>query len=162
MNTNLSALMSAQTTTNNLQAATLLGKEVRAQNDTTQVQKQGGATPCHYRYTDSVTVQIDVLDQTGNTVRTMQAGAQKAGSQNLAWNGKDTQGKALPEGTYHFKVTAQDKAGHPVAVDASLKGTVEEVAYDGKRILSGRRVPGRSHRPHGCQAKQIEKVKHLT
>src|SRR5215471_15632196 len=45
MNTNLSALMSAQTITNNLQAATLLGKEVQAQNDTTQVQKQGGATP---------------------------------------------------------------------------------------------------------------------
>ena len=144
MNTNLSALMSAQTTTNNLQAATLLGKEVQAQNDTVQVQKQGGATPFHYSLaTDSAKVQIDVLDQSGNTARTMQAGAQKAGSQNLAWNGKDTQGKALSEGTYHFKVTAQDKAGHPVAVDASLKGTVDEVAYDGKQpylVVGGNRV----------------------
>jgi flagellar basal-body rod modification protein FlgD len=144
MNTNLSALMSAQTITNNLQAATLLGKEVQAQNDTTQVQKQGGATPFNYSLaTDSATVQIDVLDQSGNTVRTIQAGAQKAGSQNLAWNGKDMQGKALPEGMYHFKVTAQDKAGHPVAVDASLKGTVDEVAYDGKQpylVVGGNRV----------------------
>jgi flagellar basal-body rod modification protein FlgD len=144
MNTNLSALMSAQTITNNLQAATLLGKEVQAQNDKVQVQKQGGATPFHYSLvTDSAKVQIDVLDQSGNTVRTIQAGAQKAGSQNLAWNGKDTQGKALPEGAYHFKVTAQDKAGKPVAVDASLKGTVDEVAYDGKQpylVVGGNRV----------------------
>src|SRR5437773_5692129 len=33
MNANLSALMSAQTTTNNLQASSLLGKTVQAKND---------------------------------------------------------------------------------------------------------------------------------
>jgi flagellar basal-body rod modification protein FlgD len=144
MNTKLSTLTSAQTTTNNLQAATLLGKEVQAQNDTVRVQKQGGVTPFTYNLaTDSATVQIEVLDQSGSTVRIIQAGAQKAGSQNLAWNGKDTQGKTLPEGAYHFKVTAQDKAGKPVAVDASLKGIVDEVAYDGKQpyvVVGGNQV----------------------
>jgi hypothetical protein len=53
------------------------------------------------------------------------------------------QGKALPEGAYHFKVTAQDKTGKPVAVDASLKGIVDGVAYDGKQpyvVVGGNRV----------------------
>jgi flagellar basal-body rod modification protein FlgD len=132
MNTNLSALMSAQTTNNNLQAATLIGKEVRAQNDTTQVQKAGGATPFNYSLaTASAKVQIDVLDPSGNTVRTIQASAQKAGPQNVTWDGKDTSGKALSEGAYHFKVSAQDKAGSAVAVDVSLKGIVTAVTYDG-------------------------------
>src|SRR5919109_3622179 len=49
MNANLSALMTAQTTTNGLQAATLIGKQIQAQANTTQVTKQGAATPLQYR-----------------------------------------------------------------------------------------------------------------
>src|SRR5918911_151771 len=41
MNANLSALMNAQTTTNGLQAAALIGKQVQAQANTTHVSKQG-------------------------------------------------------------------------------------------------------------------------
>src|SRR5215468_11326488 len=68
MNANLSALMSAQTTTNGLQASTLIGKEVRAQGNTTHVQKSGEATPLQYTLAaDSAKVQIDVQDKTGNT-----------------------------------------------------------------------------------------------
>src|SRR5262245_37789594 len=48
MNANLSALMKAQTTTNGLQAVTLIGKQVQAQANTTQVSKQGAATPFQY------------------------------------------------------------------------------------------------------------------
>src|SRR5262249_17396401 len=52
MNANLSALMNAQTTTNGLQAATLIGKQVQAQANTTQVSKQGEATPFQVTATD--------------------------------------------------------------------------------------------------------------
>ena len=144
MNANLSALMNAQTTTNGLQAATLIGKQVQAQANTTQVSKQGEATPFQYKLAaDSANVQINVLDQAGNTARTINARNQKAGPQTLTWDGKDTAGKPLPAGDYHFQVTATDKAGKPVAVEESLQGIVEGVTYDGNHpylIVGGNRV----------------------
>src|SRR5438093_12702480 len=48
MNANLSALMTAQTTTNGLQAATLIGKQVQAHANTTPAPKQAAATPLQY------------------------------------------------------------------------------------------------------------------
>jgi flagellar basal-body rod modification protein FlgD len=144
MNANLSALMHAQTTTNGLQAATLIGKQVQAQANTTHVPQQGEATPFQYTLAaDSPSVQIDVLDQAGNTTRTINARNQKTGPQSLTWDGKDVAGKPLPVGDYHFQVTATDKAGKPVAVEESLQGTVEGVTYDGNQpylIVGGNRV----------------------
>ena len=144
MNANLSALMQAQTTTNGLQAATLIGKQVQAQANTTHVPQQGEATPFQYTLAaDSPSVQIDVLDQAGNTTRTINARNQKTGPQTLTWDGKDAAGKPLPVGDYHFQVAATDKAGKPVAVEESLQGTVEGVTYDGNQpylIVGGNRV----------------------
>jgi flagellar basal-body rod modification protein FlgD len=144
MNANLSAMMSAQTTTNGLQATGLIGKAVQAQADTTHIQKQGGATPLQYTLAaNGAKVEIDVLDKDGNTVRTIAARDQKAGPQSVTWDGKNTQGVHLPEGDYHFKVTAADKAGNPVTVEELLKGTVEGVTYDGKQpylVVGGNRV----------------------
>jgi flagellar basal-body rod modification protein FlgD len=144
MNANLSALMQAQMTTNGLQAATLIGKQVQAQANTTHVPKQGEATPFQYRLAaDSANVQLNVFDQTGNTTRTINARNQKAGPQTLTWDGKDALGKPLPAGDYHFQVTATDKAGNPVAVEELLQGTVEGVTYDGNHpylIVGGNRV----------------------
>jgi len=144
MNANLSALMHAQTTTNGLQAATLIGKQVQAQANTTHVPTQGEATPFQYTLAaDSPSVQIDVLDQAGNTTRTINARNQKAGPQTLTWDGKDAAGKPLPVGDYHFQVAATDKAGKPVTVEESLQGTVEGVTYDGNQpylIVGGNRV----------------------
>jgi flagellar basal-body rod modification protein FlgD len=144
MNANLSALMQAQTTTNGLQAATLIGKHVQAQANTTQVSKQGEATPFHYTLAaDSANVQINVLDQAGKTTRTINAQPQKAGAQALSWDGKDAVGKPLPAGAYPFQVTATDKAGKPVVVEESLQGIVEGVTYDGNHpylIVGGNRV----------------------
>ena len=144
MNTNLTALMQAQMTANGLQAATLMGKQVQAQANTTQVSKQGAATPLQYKLAaDSANVQINVLDQAGNTTRTINARNQQAGPQTLTWDGKDAVGKPLPAGDYHFQVTALDKAGKPVAVEESLQGIVEGVTYDGNHpylIVGGNRV----------------------
>ena len=144
MNTNLSALMQAQTTTNGLQAATLIGKQVQAQGNTTHVLKPGEATPFQYTLTAaSANVQINVLDQAGKTTRTLNVRDQKAGPQTLTWDGKDAAGKPLPAGDYHFQVTATDQAGKPVAVEESLQGIVEGVTYDGKNpylIVGGNRI----------------------
>jgi flagellar basal-body rod modification protein FlgD len=144
MNANLSALMQVQTTTHGLQAATLIGKQVQAQANTTQVSKQGEATPFQYTLAaDSATVQISVLDQAGNTIRTINTRHQKAGVQTLPWDGKDAVGKPLPAGNYHFQVTATDKAGKPVVVEKLLQGIVEGVTYDGQHpylIVGGNRI----------------------
>lgn len=144
MNANVSALMEAQMAANGLQASTLLGKTVQAQSNTTHIQENGEATPLHYTLAkDSSAVRIEVRDAAGNTVRTLELPYHKAGPQKTTWNGKDARGLSLPAGDYRFTITAQDKAGNPVAVDTSLTGTVDSVVYEGTQpylVVDGTRV----------------------
>lgn len=143
-NTNLSALMSAQTTANGLQAAALIGKQVQAQGNTTHIDKDGKANAFHYTLAgDSTKVRITVADKTGNSVRTLNVGGQKAGAQDVKWNSKNEQGTTLPEGDYRYTVTAEDKAGRSVAADVSLSGIVDGVTYIDKQpylIVGGNQV----------------------
>ncbi|MGE3540102.1 MAG: flagellar hook assembly protein FlgD [Candidatus Tectimicrobiota bacterium] len=144
MNTNLSALATAQSTANGLQASALIGKQVQAQGNATHVDQDGGTQPLHYQLAaESATVQIAISNAAGQTVRTLNLGKQPAGVQDIKWNGKDDQGKTLPEGDYRFAVTATDQAGRAVAADISLSGTVESVTYVNKNpylIVGGNRV----------------------
>jgi flagellar basal-body rod modification protein FlgD len=50
---------------------------------------------------------VTITDAKGNTVRTLQLGAQSAaGVVSFQWDGKDDTGAVLPDGTYNFSATA--------------------------------------------------------
>ena len=143
MNVNLDALVTAQERLKGLQAADLIGKEVKAQGSMVSL-RQGKTSPLQYALAaDSPKVTISILDNAGNLVRSIEKLGQKAGTQSVSWDGQNAQGVALPDGEYRFVVLARDSAGNPLGVETFFQGKVEGVEYVEGRpslLVGGRQV----------------------
>jgi flagellar basal-body rod modification protein FlgD len=60
-------------------------------------------------------VTVTVSDAAGNTVRTLNLGAQPAGLQDFTWDGSTDAGGTAAAGSYTYSVTAATSSGSPVA-----------------------------------------------
>lgn len=83
----------------------------------------------------SVTVQV--LDSSGNVVRSLPLGSQNAGLAQFSWDGKDDNGNAVAAGTY----TVQAAAGS-ASLDTYLQGTVTGVGFGGSSVGTYLQVSG--------------------
>jgi len=83
---------------------------------------------------DGMTVQV--LNSSGQVVRTAQYGAQSAGTLSMTWDGLDDAGNALPDGNYQFKASAVVN-GQNTAPTVNVMATVTSVqtASDGALML---------------------------
>ena len=71
-------------------------------------------------------VSVAISDAAGNVVRTLDLGAQEAGTRFFDWDGKSDSGSAVPAGHYTFAVTAT-AAGKAVTFDTLMHATVEGI-----------------------------------
>jgi flagellar basal-body rod modification protein FlgD len=53
-------------------------------------------------------VEIKIVDASGKTVRTIEAGGMTEGVNAVTWDGKDDAGNAVPAGRYKFTVAASN------------------------------------------------------
>lgn len=109
----------------------LVGHQVRIDGSLVEL----GAGPATMSYTlagDASSVQVAVFDSAGKAIRSLDLGAQAAGSQQVTWDGKDQNGQAMPAGTYQFSVTAKDLQGNTVGATLSSLATVS-----GLRVENG-------------------------
>ena len=74
------------------------------------------------------TVNVDILDAGGTTVRTLQLGASGAGVRGFTWDGMRSDGRAAPDGSYRLRVAAS-AAGKPVDATALAAARVQSVAH---------------------------------
>ncbi|MBI2881389.1 MAG: flagellar hook assembly protein FlgD [Candidatus Tectomicrobia bacterium] len=132
INKGLEDMKKGQQSLQSVQAAGYIGKTVRAKGFSVQV-AGGQSTPISYALaSDAATVTIQVRDASGKVVRTLEQSLVKGGTQTVAFDGKDTLGRPLPDGTYEISVTAQDKAGKPVKVELFRTGVVTGVSLEGE------------------------------
>lgn len=130
-NTQLAALQTAQTTANNAQLASLVGKNVVISSSSIQLDGTSTVTPLAVNLgAASTKTTIEIVDATGTVVRTVNAGAQAAGQQSIAWDGRDDNGKLLEAGNYSITIDAKDSSGTAVTATNEISGTVEGVAFD--------------------------------
>src|ERR1700751_3794636 len=88
----LGTLQTAQGTTNQFNAASLIGKEVVTSGNTVNLQS-GKATPIGYQLAaDAAQVVVNIQDSGGGIVRQLNAGQQNAGNQTITWDGKNASG----------------------------------------------------------------------
>ena len=126
------------------EAVSVLGKEVTADIDTRTL--KGGKASWTYELGEaSNTVKLEILDSTGRVVRTLDANGAAAGDHTLAWDGKDGNGRQLPDGgTYSLQVTARDAGGTGLFSNVKLKGVVTgiETGADGTLLsIGGTKIP---------------------
>ncbi len=122
----------------------LLGKTVKGVGNTLTL-SGGQANPATFQLArEAKEVKVTILDGAGKVVRTLELGRQAAGLHQFAWDGKDASGKALPDGTYTYQVTALDSQGQVVEATNYFTGTVQEVFQNQQGVclrIDGREVP---------------------
>lgn len=80
-------------------------------------------------------VTVTIADAAGNAVRTLELGAQKAGTAQFQWDGLNDAGTRVAEGAYTFRVAAQ-RGGQQIAATPLGIGRVASVSFgnDGLRV----------------------------
>lgn len=127
-----------------LGAVSFIGKDIRAFGNT--VSKEGTSiTKAYYELEEPVSeLYINVYDSYGALVSTEKIGARQAGSYEFQWNGKDFNGKTMPDGVYTMAISAENAEGESVMVYAEVSGKVSGVSGENGipmlRLTDGRTV----------------------
>ena len=110
-----------------LQASSLVGRSIIIQTDKAMVDTSKSMTGSVAVTSAVGNVSVKITDKDGNVVRTVDMGAQSAGSQSFIWDGKNDKGEVAPAGTYTFNATTKNDKGEPLALATSLPATVTSV-----------------------------------
>lgn len=125
----LELLLQYQSSINNAQAVSLLGKKVRATGD--EFTYSGANVELSfYLEQNAASVDVKIYDSAGKIVRTMSLGAQNEGLVNFKWDGLDNRGNKVPNGNYKFDVTAKDENGKSVFAQTLMEGVVSGLSFD--------------------------------
>jgi len=130
-NTRLGVLSVQQSGIANTAVASLVGREVTVKGTSVSLQGQGIGAPVGYTLEDdAASVQLSIRNEDGTVVRTIDAGEQRAGFQQVTWDGKDDAGNLLPKGNYSISVQAKSDADAAVAVTQETTATLVSVSFD--------------------------------
>lgn len=134
MNDNLALLQDYSATLNRLSALDMIGKNVEFDGGgagSAAISGDGQPIPLNFELADNAQdVVVDIYNDTGGRVATLDLGYYDLGSQNYNWDGKDDDGNALIEGNYTFEITARDELGQLVSTSVNGNGQVQGVETD--------------------------------
>jgi flagellar basal-body rod modification protein FlgD len=128
LNTSFSSLSSSLSSSQALQASSLLGHQALVASPTTTV--AAGATVSGAVNVPQTTsdVVLGITNSAGVLVRQIDLGAQSSGLANFTWDGKGSNGSAVPADTYTLtaQYAGQTKGG--TAATTFVNGTVQSVS----------------------------------
>jgi len=138
MNTQLETLGLYQSSLNNAQSISLIGKEITAKGNIIKV--DGTSADLTYNMSEGAEkVVVSIYDEGGNLVDTLELGSQQEGENSVTW---DCSGIAASN--YIFEVSASDANGDVVPAYTMITGKVMGVSFEeGSPILSvnGQDIP---------------------
>jgi flagellar basal-body rod modification protein FlgD len=103
LNVTLKALSDSMTSSQSLQAASMIGHGALVAGNS--IDLSGGAGLGGFELTQPVdSARVSIYDQAGALVRSIDMGAQPAGIAKWQWDGKDGAGNDMADGSYTFKV----------------------------------------------------------
>jgi len=126
-NTLLSGMQSQVSALFQGQSASLIGKKVQVTSSAMNL--TDGTASIGINLPSAANVALAIQDASGKTVAVLNPGAMAAGSQVVKWNGQDSNGNQLADGTYTVKIAAQGSDGGTVAATTTAFATVTAVNY---------------------------------
>lgn len=132
LNDTMASMMAGYQANQTLQAVSMIGHGVLSSGSGVDLVKGSGLMGVDLAdAADKVSVTI--RDASGREVRKLELGAQKAGSQPIAWDGKAEDGSTLADGHYTFEVSAVHNEAK-VTATALQFGLVDTVSTDAKGV----------------------------
>lgn len=127
-NKHLEQLVSMQNTNQAVAAINYIGNKVEATG--TDLPLVNGSGEMSYTLPENATrATVLITNSSGQLVRTI-SGDTTAGKHTLTWDGKGSNGSALPDGTYTVSVSAQNADKKTLDVPTSVYGTVTGTESD--------------------------------
>ncbi len=123
MNTQLETLGLYQSSLNNTQSVSLIGKEITAIGNV--IKADGASVDLAYNLSETANVTVRIYDEGANLVDTLELGTQQEGENSVTW---DCSGVAA--GNYTFDVSAKDANGNLVPSYTILTGKVTGVSFE--------------------------------
>ena len=128
-NKNLESLISLTKSQTTSSAVGYLGKTLTITDGTAPLEN-GNAEWAYSLPTGAATTQLTVTDSKGRILYSG-AGETSAGLHAFNWNGQDSSGNTMPDGTYTLKVQATAADGTAINTGIASQGTVSEVDLSG-------------------------------
>ncbi|MBW2252312.1 MAG: hypothetical protein JRF60_17220 [Deltaproteobacteria bacterium] len=129
VNENLENLQMYQSSINNAQAVSFIGKNIDALGNSIQLES-GENEDIHFELSqDSSSVVINIYDEAGSLVKYIENGPLGEGKQSVEWDGTDNGGNTLTGGIYKFEVMAVDVNGDKVQAATYISDRVKGVTF---------------------------------
>ncbi len=133
-NTNLEKLIESMSSDSETNLEGFLGKEVLASVNAIEVDG-GEAVGGYYTLENLGDVRVNIYDKGGKKIRTLYPGQKDVGSHAVSWDGMDSDGKKVEDGTYNYEVVVNDGTGFQ-SVQTTVNGKVDGIIYkDGTAYL---------------------------
>ncbi len=129
INKNLSGILTYQNSLNNALATNLIGRTVVV--DGTGIDYNGSDVTISYSLPESAAeLKLNIYDQSGTLVRSVDLGSSESGDGSCTWDGRDNNGNTVPEGTYTYEFQAKDGDGNTVEVSTNTESRVTGITFD--------------------------------
>jgi flagellar basal-body rod modification protein FlgD len=136
VNESVKALYMAVASLNNASMTQLLGTDVVAAQDSFNYSGEGDVDLHYDASSSSASATLTIMDENGTVVYSEELGDLDAGDGTITWDGTDTAGNTVPEGSYTFNVAGYDTSGNPTDIQEIIRGEVDGMSYE-----SGTPVP---------------------
>ena len=140
LNTTLQAMSSSFASSQSLQAAGMIGRTVLAPGSSLLLQDSAAAGGFELKQSVDHAV-VTIKGAAGNTLHSMDLGAQQAGNVMFQWDGKTDSGANAANGTYTFEVNATQGNQKVEAVNLAL-GRVGSVSLGTSGVMLNTDVLG--------------------
>jgi flagellar basal-body rod modification protein FlgD len=131
LNTSFSALSNSLSSSQALQASSLLGHQALVGSSTATLGTAGGTVTGAVSVPQTTSgVTLNISNSSGVLVQQINLGAQPAGLANFSWNGTQGDGSQAPAGQYSLTAQVQGVAAG-TAVSTYVNGTVQSVTMGG-------------------------------
>jgi len=131
LNSQFTDFATSMTSSQALQASSLIGREVLVQANVGNIAQQGdGISGVVINEGTTQELEITIENKTGEVVKVINAGTQGAGNVEFSWDGTDIQGNQMPPGDYVVK--AQGKVnGEEETLVTAINRHVDSVSLAG-------------------------------
>lgn len=130
MSDNMEKLLEYQTSQNNLQLMSLLGNQAQVKgNGIGVVEGKVNATEFVLEDVPTDTIKVTIYDETDRPVWQKELAANGAGAYAIEWDGKNSAGKPVTDGLYHYQVEAFSLSDEALPVEYLTTGRVTDISY---------------------------------
>ena len=130
-NTSLTRLIELTQAGEVMQSSAMIGRRIAVESD--QLPLQSGQATVRFTAASDQPVRVAVLTEKGDTI-TEQAISAKRGVNDWMWDGKNANGKAMPDGAYRVAVQTVGTDGKTAALPYQVVGTASGVVTENKAV----------------------------